>query len=63
LASRREQDAFADDIAMSPWHCLVDKGPMGSINQARLHVYRRASARRHKNGGMPLREPDGMNDF
>jgi hypothetical protein len=57
------QDAFADAISMSPWHCLFDNRPLGSINRARLQIYQQASPLRHHNGGTSPREPDGINDF
>lgn len=57
------QNAFAEAMSFSPWHCLEPHRPLGSVNLARKEVYTVASAQRHKNAKVPLREPDGTNDF
>lgn len=53
------QDALAETISFSPWHCLHAHRPLGSVNLARRTVYRDASALRHANRGVPMQEPTG----
>lgn len=57
------QDALAETISFNPWHCLHAHRPLGTVNLARRTVYRDASALRHGNRAVPLREPDGLTDF
>ncbi len=60
---RPANDALAENISFSPWHCLHEHRPLGSVNLARRRVYREASVRRHANHAAPVREPDGMHDL
>jgi deferrochelatase/peroxidase EfeB len=57
------QDALAETISMSPWHCLHEHRPLGSVNLARRRVYREASVLRHANRGVLVKEPNGVDDF
>lgn len=57
------QDAFAETISFSPWHCLHEHRPLGTVNMARRRVYREASLLRHANRAVPVKEPDGQGDF
>jgi deferrochelatase/peroxidase EfeB len=57
------QDALAETISMSPWHCLPEHRPLGTVNLARRRVYREASILRHANRAVPIKEPDGQTDF
>lgn len=57
------QDEFAETISFSPWHCLPEHRPAGTVNLARRRVYREASALRHANRATPISEPDGVKDF
>jgi deferrochelatase/peroxidase EfeB len=57
------QDALAETISFSPWHCLPEHRPLGTVNLARRRVYREASILRHANRAVPVREPDGDTDF
>jgi hypothetical protein len=57
------QDALAETISFSAWHCLPDHRPLGTVNLARRRVYREASILRHANRAVPIREPDGNTDF
>lgn len=57
------QDGFAETISFSPWHCLRDHRPLGTVNLARRRVYREASLLRHANRAVPVKEPDGTHDF
>ncbi len=52
-------DTLAETISLSPWHCLHDHRPLGSVNLARRRVYRDASVLRHANRAVPVREADG----
>jgi deferrochelatase/peroxidase EfeB len=56
-------DSLADTISFSPWHCLHEHRPLGSVNMARRRVYREASLLRHANRSLPVREPDGVHDL
>jgi len=58
-----KQDALAETISFSPWHCLHAHRPLGSVNLARRTVYRDASALRHANRSVAVKEPDGITDF
>jgi hypothetical protein len=60
---RPANDSLAETISFSPWHCLHEHRPLGSVNLARRRVYREASALRHANGAVPVREPDGVHDL
>jgi hypothetical protein len=57
------QDALAENISFSPWHSLHQHRPLGSVNLARRRVYREASALRHANGAVRVKEPDGNDGF
>ncbi|MBS1818659.1 MAG: hypothetical protein JSU08_12070 [Acidobacteria bacterium] len=57
------RDALAETISFSPWHCLHAHRPLGTVNLARRIVYRDASVLRHANRAVPVREPDGKEDF
>lgn len=52
-------DSLAETISLSPWHCLHDHRPLGSVNLARRRVYREASVLRHANRAVPVKEADG----
>jgi hypothetical protein len=53
------QMALAQNISFNPWHAIDDHRPLGSINATRLEVYRAISELRHRNGNVPMVEPDG----
>lgn len=57
------QDEMAEIISFSPWHCLREHRPLGTVNLARRRVYREASLRRHANRAAPVKEPDGDDGF
>ncbi|MFN7913924.1 MAG: hypothetical protein U0Q55_01195 [Vicinamibacterales bacterium] len=57
------QDALAETISFSPWHCLAAHRPLGSVNLARRTVYRDASVLRHANRAVAVKEPNGVTDF
>lgn len=56
---RTVNDTLAENISFSPWHCLHDHRPLGSVNLTRRRVYREASLLRHANHSVPVRELDG----
>lgn len=60
---RPANDALAETISFSPWHCLREHRPLGSVNLARRRVYREASVLRHANRSVPVAEPDGVHDL
>jgi deferrochelatase/peroxidase EfeB len=57
------QDALAETISFSPWHCLHAHRPLGTANMARRRVYREASLLRHANRAVPVTEPTGDDGF
>jgi deferrochelatase/peroxidase EfeB len=57
------QAQLAETISLSPWHCLLEHQPIGSINQARRRIYRETSKLRLSNQGLEPREPNGKTDF
>lgn len=52
-----EQMKFAEDLSFTPWHCLPEHTPLGSINRARKVVYEIISKHRHEKNNAPRREP------
>lgn len=53
----RGQDAYGDNLAYNPWHCLAEHRPIGSMAEARKVVYRASAARRRDANGIPVAEP------
>ena len=49
-----ERTQLAEALAFSPGHALLEHRPLGSINRARMHVYRANSAFRRHRRGLPL---------
>lgn len=56
-----EQKAFGDALSFSPWHCLPEHTPLGSVNRARKIVYHTLSLFRHQQNKLPLTEPTSLN--
>ena len=52
-----EQKAFGDQLSFSPWHCLPEHMPLGSINRARKVIYHALSQFRHSENNLPIVEP------
>jgi hypothetical protein len=48
-----ERDRLAESLSFSPGHARVEHRPVGSINRARMHVYRTLSDFRHQRRGLP----------
>lgn len=42
-----DEPAFGEDFSFTPWHCLPDHEPLGSINLIRQQVYLQAAQRRN----------------
>ncbi len=47
-----ERDELAEALSFSPGHARVEHRPLGSINRARMHVYRTNSDFRHTRRGL-----------
>ena len=61
--TRQANDHLAETLSFSPWHCLHEHRPLGSVNLARRRVYREASVQRHANRAVLVKEPDGVHDL
>jgi hypothetical protein len=48
-----ERDAMAEALSFSPAHARVEHRPLGSINRARMRIYRALSDFRHQRRGLP----------
>jgi len=48
-----ERDRLAEALSFSPGHARVEHRPVGSINRARMRVYRTNSDFRHRRRGLP----------
>lgn len=55
-----EQKAFGDSLSFSPWHCLPEHTPIGSVNRARKIVYHTLSRFRHEENKLPVLEPTSL---
>lgn len=52
-----EQMEFGEHLSFTPWHCLPEHQPLGSINRVRRETYQRTSAQRHKLNCVLRQEP------
>ena len=57
------QQAFAEDLSYTPWHCIAEHRPLGGVNRCRESVYREISSFRHRANGKPRQEPIGNEVF
>jgi len=57
------QQAFAEDLSYTPWHCIPEHRPLGGVNRCRESVYREISSFRHQANGKPRLEPTGNEVF
>jgi hypothetical protein len=48
-----ERDQLAEALSFSPGHARVEHRPLGSINRARMRIYRANSEFRHQRRGLP----------
>jgi hypothetical protein len=53
------QLAFADRLAINPWHALPEHRPLGNQNRARREIYWQLSHLRQSMNGVPHVEPTG----
>jgi Catalase len=51
------QFTFGENLAFTPWHCLPEHRPLGSVNRTRKMVYERTSYRRTTMNGVTKQEP------
>ena len=52
-----EQLEYCDNLSFTPWHCLPQQRPLGSVSRVRRTVYETISKFRHDRNGVPRREP------
>ena len=52
-----EQIAFGENLSYTPWHCLPEHRPLGSINRVRKGVYQTLAKTRHELNQSPNQEP------
>jgi hypothetical protein len=52
-----EQLEHCDNLSFTPWHCLPEHRPLGSISRVRRIVYNKISEFRHKKNDVPRKEP------
>jgi hypothetical protein len=57
------QLAFADNLAINPWHSLAAHRPLGNQNRARRHIYVELSRLRQEFNGTAHIEPTGAEVF
>ena len=48
---------YCDNLSFTPWHCLPEHRPLGSISRVRRIVYGAISEFRHKRNNVPRKEP------
>jgi hypothetical protein len=48
-----ERDRLAEVLSFSPGHARAEHHPLGSINRARMQIYRALSDFRHQQTGLP----------
>jgi hypothetical protein len=52
------EPAFGESLSFTPWHCLPEHEPLGSVNAIRQKVYFQAAKRRNDlNQSLPLPKP------
>lgn len=57
------QQAFAENLSYTPWHCIEAHRPLGAVNRCRKSVYQEISKYRHQANDKPRREPTGREVF
>lgn len=48
---------YCDDLSFTPWHCLPEHRPLGSVSRVRRVVYDTISTFRHNRNDVPRQEP------
>lgn len=56
-----EQQDYGDNLSFTPWHCLPEHTPLGSVNRGRKVVYDTLSTFRHDTNGLTKFEPENFN--
>jgi hypothetical protein len=59
-ATSSQRMASAENLVMTPWHCLIDHQPLGSLNRARLAAYRASLEERWKANGVERELPRAL---
>jgi len=55
---------YVDDmLSFSPWHCMPEHQPLGSIMRVRHSVYATASEYRHRMNALPRVEPSSIDEM
>ncbi|MDX9835165.1 MAG: catalase family protein [Desulfobulbus sp.] len=54
---------FGENLSFTPWHCLPEHRPLGSINRVRKEIYQDLSNFRHAHNGTLRQEPTGAESF
>lgn len=55
---------YVDDmLSFSPWHCMPEHQPLGSIMRVRRSVYAAASEYRHRMNALPRIEPSSIDEM
>jgi Catalase len=52
-----QQMEDCDNLSFTPWHCLPEHRPLGSISRVRRQVYDQISQFRHQRNAVPREEP------
>lgn len=52
-----QRNDLCENLAFSPWHCLPDHKPLGTVNRVRKTIYLDMSDHRRKLNGRPRIEP------
>ncbi|HZI48383.1 MAG TPA: catalase family protein [Pyrinomonadaceae bacterium] len=52
-----QQMVDCDNLSFTPWHCLPEHRPLGSISRVRRNVYQAISKFRHERNDVPREEP------
>lgn len=59
-----ERRVFVDDVlSFTPWHCLPEHQPLGSIMRVRKSVYEASSIYRHKMNAVKRLEPTSIDEL
>lgn len=59
-----ERRVFVDDVlSFTPWHCLPEHQPLGSIMRVRKAVYEASSIYRHRMNAMKRLEPTSIDEL
>ena len=63
-ADTQARRKYADDVlSFSPWRCLADHRPLGSLMRLRKEAYKTSSALRHHDDKKSMVEPRNISEF